>query len=146
LVRYKGEIEILYDYLIIERDKSKILSNMLKTNKTFYINGWIPEESKKQVEKILKQNECWYEINEPDKDEQYPILLKNNSFVEPFESITSLYSLPNSSNIDPSAAMALFYAIFFGLMLADVGYGLIMSIVCFMILKKFKLEGTFQKC
>jgi len=144
-INYKEEIQYLYDYTAMERDKSKILRNMLKTNKTFYINGWIPEKCKPSVENVLKINQCWYEITEPEQDEDYPILLNNNSLTQPFESITELYSLPSSSNIDPTALMAPFYFIFFGLMLADVGYGLIMSAACFMVLKKFKLEGTIQK-
>jgi V/A-type H+-transporting ATPase subunit I len=144
-INHKSEIQYLYDYTIMERDKSKILRNILKTSKTFYINGWIPEKCKTNVENVLKVNECWYEIVEPEQDEQYPILLNNNSYTQPFESITELYSLPSSSNIDPTAIMAPFYFMFFGLMLADVGYGLIMSLACFLVLRKFKIEGTMQK-
>ncbi|MGB4439492.1 MAG: V-type ATP synthase subunit I [Sedimentibacter sp.] len=144
-VPYKKEIQIYYDHLVIERDKNKILGNMLKTETTFYIEGWIPEMSKEQVLLVLNKNQCWYEVIEPKEGEQTPIALKNNSFAQPFESITELYSLPSSSNIDPTAFMAPFYCIFFGLMLADVGYGLIMSILCFVVLKKYKLEGTIQK-
>lgn len=144
-VVYSNEIKYLYDYLIMERDKNKIVSSMLRTNKTFYFSGWIIEKSKEDVEKILLKHECWYEIKEPDKDEVYPIMLNNNSFAQPFESITELYSLPSYSNIDPTAAMAPFYFLFFGLMLADVGYGLIMSAICFTVLKKFKIEGTLKK-
>ena len=145
LIRYRDDIQLFHDYLIMERDKCKILSNMLKTKKTFYINGWIPEKFKENVENVLKQNECWYEIQEPDEGDSCPVLLNNNSFTQPFESITELYSLPSPSNIDPTAVMSPFYFIFFGLMLADVGYGIIMSIACFAVLKKFKLEGTFKK-
>jgi len=145
LVSYQYDIQLYYDYLTIERDKCKVLSNMLKTQKTFYINGWIPERSKEKVEKVLQQYECWYEFQVPDEGEQSPILLNNNSFTQPFESITELYSLPSSTNIDPTAVMAPFYFMFFGLMLADVGYGLIMSIACFIVLRKFKVEGTLQK-
>lgn len=144
-VNHKEDIELLHDYLVMERDKCKILNNMLKTEKTFYIEGWIPENSKEQVEHILLENECWYEINIPDDDEEHPILLNNNSFARPFESITELYSMPSSSNIDPTFVMSPFYFMFFGLMLADVGYGLIMALACFLVLKKFKIEGTMQK-
>lgn len=144
-VPYKEGIQILYDHLIIERDKNKILSNMLKTETTFYIEGWIPEISKEQVLLVLNKYQSWYELAEPVEGEQTPIALNNNSFTQPFESITELYSLPSSTNIDPTVFMAPFYCIFFGLMLADVGYGLIMSIACFAVLKKFKLEGTIQK-
>ena len=145
LVSYKPEIQLFYDHLVIERDKSKILGNMLKTDTTFYTEGWIPEVSKENVRKVLDEFKCWYDIKQPDEGEQFPILMDNNSFIQPFETITELYSLPSSSNIDPTVFMAPFYAIFFGLMLADVGYGAIMSILCFWVLKKYKPEGGLQK-
>jgi len=145
LVPFKEEIQLFYDHLIIERDKYKILSNMLKTDTTFYIEGWMPEAKKENVQEILDEYECWYDIKPPEEGEEFPILMKNNSFVQPFETITELYSLPSSSNIDPTVFMAPFYCIFFGLMLADVGYGAIMSILCFFVLKKFKPEGGMQR-
>lgn len=145
LVSYKQEIQLFYDHLVIERDKNKILSNMLKTNTTFYIEGWIPNVSKDNIQKVLDKYECWYDIKKPEEGEEFPILMDNNSFIQPFETITELYSLPSSSNIDPTVFMAPFYSIFFGLMLADVGYGAIMSILCFLVLKKYKPEGNIQK-
>lgn len=145
LTGYQYDIQLLHDYLIMERDRCKVLGNMLKTKKTFYISGWIPELSKEKVENILKRNECWYEFQKPEEGEEYPILLSNNSFSQPFESITELYSFPSSANIDPTALMAPFYFTFFGLMLADVGYGLIMSIICYTLLKKFNIEGSMKK-
>lgn len=144
-VPYKEEIQILHDHLIIERDKNKILSNMLITDATFYIEGWIPEASREKVEQVLNKYQCWHEVKQPEEGEQYPILLHNSSFVQPLESITELYSLPASSNIDPTAVMTPFYILFFGMMLGDVGYGAIMAIACFLILKKYKIEGTFKK-
>ena len=145
LVSNKQEIQLFYDHLVIERDKNKILSNMLKTNTTFYIEGWIPGVSKDNIQKVLDKYQCWYDIKKPEDGEEFPILMDNNSFIQPFEAITELYSLPSSSNIDPTVFMAPFYSIFFGLMLADVGYGAIMSILCFLVLKKFKPEGSIQK-
>ncbi len=145
LVSLKEDIQVFHDYLVIERDKKRVLSSMLKTDTTFYIEGWIPENSKENLEKVLDEYECWYDIKQAEEDEEFPILLNNNSFIQPFETITELYSLPSSSNIDPTAFMAPFYAIFFGLMLADVGYGAIMSILCFLVLKKFKPESGMEK-
>lgn len=144
-VHYKEEIQFYYDYLVIERDKNKILSNMLKTETAFYIEGWTPEESKEQVKSILKGYECWYDIKKPSEDEEYPILLKNNAMVEPLEAVTELYSLPSSSNIDPTASMWFFFILFFGMMFGDVGYGLMLVVACGIIIKKFKVEGSFGK-
>lgn len=145
MVPYIEDIEILYDHLVIERDKNKILSNMLTTESTFYTEGWIPEMSKEKVEGVLNKYQCWYEINQPAEDEEYPILLQNNSLVEPFESITALYSLPSSSNIDPTSSMWFFFVLFFGMMFGDVGYGLMLVIATSILLKKFKVEGGFRK-
>ncbi len=144
-VCYKEEIQAYYDYLTIEKDKNKILGNMLKTDTTFYLQGWIPDSSKEQLDCVLKKYECWFEISEPEEGEPYPILLNNNSFSQPFESITELYSLPSPTNIDPTSIMAPFYMMFFGLMLADVGYGAIISGACFTILRKFNIEGNLKK-
>ena len=145
LVSFKEEIQLYHDHLIIERDKNKILDNMLKTDTTFYIGGWVPEVSKDQIQKVLDEYECWYEFKEPEEDENIPILLHNNAVAQPLEAITELYSLPSQSNMDPTTIMAPFYILFFGMMLGDVGYGFIMSLACFLILKKYDIEGGLQR-
>lgn len=141
----KEDIQILYDHMVIERDKIKILDNILKTNSTFYIEGWVPQESMPELEKVLNTYRCWYEASEPAKGEEYPVLLHNNRLVEPLEAVTELYSLPSSSNVDPTSSMWFFFVLFFGMMLGDVGYGLILVLVCGLVVKKFKVEGTFGK-
>jgi len=144
--KYKDDLEILHDHLLVERDKVKVLDNLVKTNKSFYLEGWIPSElSDKLKTKINAQAECILDIKGPDKDEEFPILLKNNKLVQPFEAITEMYSLPSSKDTDPNSLMAPFYCIFFGLMLSDAGYGLIMTLITAIILKKYKLEGTLSK-
>lgn len=145
LVPYKEDIQLFYDHLIIERDKNKILENMLKTDSIFYIEGWMPEESKEKLDRILNNYNCWYEVKEPEKDEKYPVLLKNNSLVEPLEAVTELYSLPSSSNIDPTSSMWLFFILFFGMMLGDVGYGLMLVVGCGVVLKKYEVTGNLGK-
>ena len=145
LVSFKEEIQLFYDHLIIERDKNKILNNMLKTDTTFYIEGWIPEVSKDKVQRVLDEYGCWYDFKKPQEGEEFPILLNNGSISQPFESITELYSLPAPSNMDPTKIMTPFYILFFGMMLGDVGYGLLMSLGCFIVLRKYDIEGTFKK-
>lgn len=141
----KEEIEVFYDHLVIERDKIKILNNFMKTNTAFYIEGWTPESSKEKLENTLKNYTCWYDIKKPEEDEEYPILLHNNPVVEPFETVTELYSLPSSSNIDPTSSMWFFFVVFFGMMFGDVGYGAILVIFSGVLLKKYKLEGPLGK-
>ncbi len=73
------------------------------------------------------------------------MLLENNSLVTPFETVTDLYSLPSSTEIDPTPIFSIFYFIFFGMMFADMGYGIILAVVCFAALKCIKLEGLAYK-
>ena len=141
----KKEVQYYYDRLIMARDKAKASENLLKTKKAFYFDGWVISKRKADVEAVLKEKGCWYEFTEPDKDEDTPVLLENNSIITPFETVTDLYSLPSSREVDPTPIFSIFYFIFFGMMFADMGYGLILSIVCFAALKAFKLEGLFYK-
>ena len=142
----QGSLEVLYDHLVIVRDKKYELSNLIRTNKAFMLQGWVPAESAEKVANAVERlGDCMVEVLEPEKDEEYPILLRNNSFVKPFELITELYSLPSSKGIDPNIFMAPFYFIFFGMMVSDAGYGLLMAIATGVILLKFKPQGMAQK-
>ncbi len=137
----KDGIECLYDQLVMERDHEKVKSKLLKTKRTFNLEGWVPEPARKAVDKLLEKHECCYAYREPREDEDVPVLIQNNSAAYPFEAITEMYSLPDYRGVDPTKYFALFYAMFFGIMLSDAGYGLVIAIACFIILRKFALEG-----
>ena len=137
----KQNIEYLYDSLIVKRDQAMIRSRLLVTKRAFYLDGWVPRAAAAQVEKLLTENGCHYELEDPAKDEETPVLLQNGGFAGPFESVTKLYALPISRGIDPTPFFSLSYAIFFGMMLGDTAYGAIMTAATFLVLKKFKLEG-----
>ncbi|OPZ94433.1 MAG: V-type ATP synthase subunit I [Firmicutes bacterium ADurb.Bin419] len=143
---YKDDLETLHDHLLIERDRIKILDNLVKTSKTFYLEGWIPAELSENLNNRINGNyECLLEIAAPEKDEEFPILLRNPKLVQPFEAVTEMYSLPSSRDVDPNTLMAPFYFVFFGMMVSDAGYGLVMAIITGIILLKYKLEGTLAK-
>lgn len=145
LAEAKQDIEYLYDSLCIRRDRAKIVGDMLNTETVFYFDGWFPKRCQDAVEKLLKQYEFYYEIVEPDADEEVPILLHNNGVVTAFEGVTSMYSLPSRHDIDPTAVLAPFYFLFFGLMLSDAAYGIILSVGCAIMLKKYKPEGNMYR-
>lgn len=145
LANEKEKLEIYYDSLVIARDKAAVLGSLVKTERTFYFDGWCPAESQGEIEKILAEKGCYFEFKEPEKNEETPVLMRQNKLVEPFQVITDLYSTPSSREIDPTPWLAPFYFIFFGLMLSDAGYGLILSVACFILLKKFRLEGMMYK-
>ncbi len=145
LAPVRKDIEYLYDSLMMRRDRARIVGDMLSTETVFYFDGWFPKRSKEKVEALLRDYKFYYEITEPDPDEEVPILLHNNGVVTAFEGITGMYSLPSRHDVDPTALLAPFYFLFFGLMLSDAAYGIILSVGCAIVLKKYKLEGTMYR-
>ena len=141
----KADIEAYADMLTIAADKEKIKTKLLKTKRTFFLEGWIPERCMKKAAELLDAHECYYAFRKPEAEEEVPVLLENKSFFRPTEAITEMYSLPSYWGFDPTSIYALFYIVFFGMMFSDAGYGLLMAIGCFVILKKFDLEGTTWK-
>ncbi len=141
----RKEIEYLYDSLVMHRDRIKIVGDMLTTDAVFYFDGWMPARAQSAVEELLKRYEFYYDIQEPTEEDEPPVLLNNNGLVTPFEAVTGMYSLPGKGDVDPTAILAPFYFIFFGLMLSDAAYGLILTTLCAILLKKYKLEGTTHR-
>ena len=106
---YKSDLEVLYDHMSIERDRKKVLSNLVKTDKIFLLEGWLPAKMSEQVKGYLEKScDCFVNIIEPSEDEEFPVLLANNDIAKSVESITSMYSVPNSREIDPNTIMAPF--------------------------------------
>ncbi|WP_300279112.1 V-type ATP synthase subunit I [Peptacetobacter sp.] len=148
IVSMTGEIkkiECLYDETIIEKDRNQIRNRLLKTESSFYFDGYMPARAEKSVQKALEENGCYYEFNEIEEGEEAPVLLHNKGAIYPFEAITNLYALPEYTEIDPTKWLAPFYFIFFGMMLSDAAYGIIMAVACFILNKKFRLEGMMKK-
>ena len=101
------------------------------------LTGFVPEKDAGKLEEELS---FYYDAaveTEPvsDKDD-VPVLLQNNAFAAPMETVLETYSLPGKGEIDPCTMMAVFYYLLFGLMLSDAAYGLIMVIACGFLLAK----------
>ena len=122
------DFKTLCDYYLVELEKGECANNFTRTNSTFYLEGFVPEDKKEVVEKALEcfEGSIYSEYAQIEEGEFAPTLMKNNKVVSNFEFVTNLYSVPKYKEFDPNAVMGIFFAIFLGLMTADVGYGLIM--------------------
>ena len=138
----KNDIEEYADILTVKMDQEKIKAKLVKTDRTFFIEGWIPEKVEGAAEELFKKYECCYQFRDPEEGEEVPVLLQNKSFFRPVEAITEMYSLPAYGSFDPTSIYALFYILFFGMMFSDACYGIIMAVACWVVLKKYNLEGT----
>jgi V/A-type H+-transporting ATPase subunit I len=147
MATYLPQFEEVYEYLQSKKLRYAAESNFLKTENVNVISGFVPTEKadlfRKAVETTQK-NAFYLEITEAEKtDSDVPIMLKNGKFTETFESLTTMYSLPTYDSIDPTPYLAPFYFAFFGMMVADVAYGLILFLLMGGALKFFNLDkGT----
>ena len=78
-------------------------------------------------------------------DPDVPVLLKNNRFTRPLNMVTEMYSLPAYNGIDPNPVMAPFFILFYGIMMADMGYGLLMMLASWIVMKRAKPNGDTMK-
>jgi len=129
--------------LSIEVEKAEAPLKFGTTNNTFLIKGFVPSKNAKKLEKELEEitdGNIAVKIEKPGKHEEVPVIYNHPKIVEPFEAFMDLYSMPSYKEIDPTFFMFLTFPIFFGMMLGDVGYGLI-TLGLFLYLKK-KMPGA----
>lgn len=124
----REELEMAWDAVKVRIDCLSARDQMLHTDKVDVITGWVPANRKDTISGGLEHYACCYEYKEPEKDEDFPVLMKNSKLVAPFSALTEMYSLPNSRSMDSNWAIGLFFFIFFGMMLSDAGYGLLLTI------------------
>ncbi len=121
-------------------DEIDILSNLGETEQTFVLVGWLPERDIPHVQKALEAKANGevialpISISEADR-KRAPVALVNPPPARPFQSLVRLYSLPRYEGIDPTILMAVFLPLFFGMILGDVGYGLVLLLLCFVGLR-----------
>ena len=128
--------------IALRREEAK--SRLVGTDKVFLLEGWLPADCCAEIEKTLKPFTCAIETREPTEDEypQVPVQLKNNKLTRPLNMVTEMYSLPAYGTLDPNPLMAPFFILFYGIMMADMGYGLLMMIASVIISKKYRPKGT----
>ena len=128
--------------IALRREEAK--SRLVGTDKVFLLEGWLPADHCAALEKALEPFTCAIETREPTEDEypQVPVQLKNNKLTQPLNMVTEMYSLPAYGTLDPNPLMAPFFILFYGIMMADMGYGLLMMIASVIISKKYRPKGT----
>jgi V/A-type H+-transporting ATPase subunit I len=143
-------IRVAYEYYNNLVSRKNISSRFLKTDTTTLIQGWVPVKENEKLNKIVSQvlGEDYYLNYQDVKEEEIddvPIKLENNDLNASFEDVTSMYALPKYNEIDPTPYVTPFYLVFFGMMVADLGYGLLMLIGTILALKCFNFDDGMKK-
>lgn len=141
-----SDIKILHDLTALDCKRREADSLSAETEKTFLMQGWVPEPMAEKLQKKLLalSPSATVELTEPEEGEAPTILLKNNAFGTAFEPVVEGFAMPSYQGIDPTAVMAPFYVCLFGMMVSDAGYGLLMSLalLIFVKVKKIKLKNA----
>ncbi len=145
LSEHTEKIEVYYDLLTTDEARIGASSKMAVTAKVGMVGGWIPEAAVPLLKEKLDGRGDAYEFTDPTEEDDVPVLLKNNRFARNFEPVVELYSLPKYGTFDPTFIMSLFYIVIFGMMLADVGYGLLISLGCFLGIGLMKPKKSMRR-
>ena len=144
-VEYIPQFKIASDYFRTRSEKYRVLGTLPQSDKVFFIQGWTDADKADAIKAALEEKfDVVVEIEQD--DEHAPIKLKNNHFSEASEGVLESYGLPTHGRVDPTTVMSFFYVFFFGMMLSDAGYGILMAIVCGIVILKFpRMEKGLNK-
>jgi len=130
---------MLHDYYVSILQRELVDEKGVETESATFIIGWVEKRNFSKLEEILNNFETatLFKIK-PEEGEEVPIFLENEKIAKPFESLVKLYGLPNYREVDPTGIMAPFFAIFFALCLTDAGYGIVLMLLSYYLMKKIK--------
>ncbi len=133
-------IRSLSDYFASLRKRFEVLNDGMFTEQTVALQVWIPSSSVDALKKRLLPFKSNIEmvLNDPEKEEIPPTLLKNRNWVTPYENLTKLYGVPLYGEIDPTPLLAPFFFIYFGMCLGDAGYAAVMIAGLTYFMRKYK--------
>jgi len=143
----RDELKLCSDRLLTKVERAENAERLLCTNSTINFEGWVPVREEKQLENVLSNFYCAWETSVPTQADtpDVPVKLRNNALTGPFNMLTEMYSLPAYNGIDPNPFLLPFFSLFFGIIFADLGYGLVMLISGMIYRRKAKPTGTMNQ-
>lgn len=138
-----GELKVARDALALEQEQLEAGMRFAETRSAFFLTAWTPKAATEKVEEAVKKVTADFDIQfaDPTDDEKPPTELKNGKFITPFESIVKLYAYPDPRGLDPSFIMMPFFVCFFGLMVSDAAYGIILGALAAFVAYKLRGRG-----
>ncbi len=128
--RHRGWVTALRREVENALEMLRAEASFLETRSAFVANGWVPSESVEALRRALTGAFGGRIVLETlpfgrGDGVRAPVLLRNPRMVRPFQVLLSILPLPRYNGIDPTPFLAVFFPLFFGLILGDIGYGLL---------------------
>lgn len=129
--RWRGRLELLERWALDRLEQIRTSERFFQTDQTFIIYGWVPRRRYAEVAEAMRvafAGEVLVEELPLGMEERFrvPVVLKNPAWIRPFERLTRVVALPRYGTLDPTPFLALFFPLFFGLIIADIAHGLIL--------------------
>ena len=145
----RAALQLAADAETTEIARAEAEEKLCGTDSALALQGWMPAEREQELAAVFESLDCAWESEDPDPSEypDVPVLLKNNKLTNGLNMVTEMYSLPAYDGVDPNPLMAPFFILFYGLMMADMGYGIIMILAAVVAMAKIKpKEGSLSFC
>ena len=145
----RDEMKLAADRMAARISIAEAEEKLFGTESVVMLEGWMPAEKETELSHVFEDYTCAYETRDPLPEEypDVPVKLKNNRVTDGLNMVTNMYSLPAYGTVDQNPLMAPFFIIFFGLMFADIGYGVLMIVAALFALAKIKpQEGSLSFC
>ena len=135
---FRHALQFTIDHYLMRSEKYDMIGRLKQSGRLFILTGYLPERDAASLVREIDANfDAAIEVGAPPEGEEAPVLLKNNPFSSPVESVVDSFGLPAGRERDPTSIMSIFYYFLFGMMLSDAAYGLIMVIAITVMLLKF---------
>lgn len=138
------KLQILHDHYLNLLNREQMASDCPATERTVILEGWVRKKDFRKLEKLVSGFDAAHVTQiEPAEGEEIPVEIENARLVRPFEVVTRLYGMPHHFNLDPTLFLAPFFAVFFGMCIADAGYGLLMLAMLALLIIKMQGDKKF---
>lgn len=138
---YKDKISYIKSYLSINEKIEDIKKDLARSNKFFYLSGWISKKDKDQIGKSLNKYKNILIIYKEENTLKPPTKLRNIRLFKPFESLVKMYGVPSYNELDPTPFLSITYMLLFGAMFGDLGQGAVLLIGGLILARKNKMFG-----
>lgn len=137
---HRDAFKLCVDRASVRLGRAEAEERLVGTESVVCMRGWLTAPEEEKLTAVLAKYDCAWDLADPTEDEypEVPVKLKNNKFTEPLNMVTNMYSLPAYGTVDPNPLMAPFFILFYGIMMADMGYGLVMVLAALIALGKMK--------
>ncbi|MBP1927535.1 V/A-type H+-transporting ATPase subunit I [Methanolinea mesophila] len=143
---YERKLLAIREELRIRKEELDLIPKSGSSRDVTYLSGWIPAREVNSFTAAMDRSTCGHFFStRPEKVEspqEAPVMYDNPRWLRPFEFLTTMFARPKYGEIDPTPFMAPIFVIFFGLMLGDAGYGILLTLSGFLLYWRFRRSSS----